>query len=361
MENQVNQTDTAYSLRSQRNLLEEDRFRGSLAEIEDHIGWIETEISKIEKDKAALLNSPPQRVDQSVLAMYLRDLEDKRRILATYKEQRTSVEDKIAKCPPSAGDLKARAKEQQRLAQLIAERLEKDRQANAALTSLRQALQERAGLTATMKKSVVALDFASDGDLLDAQRFDALVTSLPEDLLAGSQWWSTWFLGKEKGVKPYIVRDRLLAIPETLASHGVYRFGDRVELSKEQAKELMREDRPTPTQAAPWRCAPPSVMTIEAYEAADSLAEKTGITIQEVLMWGDFERDAKIMKRFTPPTIDGGPIPREDSGESVTVKVKAQGRIAADGRTYNEGDVFQLQSGKWDVCTIFQRGTIVRP
>lgn len=73
---------------------------------------------------------------------------------------------------------------------MAAERLEKDKQVNDALASLRQAIQERTGLTARMKESAAALDFTSDGDSLDAQRFDELVASLPEDLLAGSQLWA---------------------------------------------------------------------------------------------------------------------------------------------------------------------------
>jgi hypothetical protein len=362
MENELTQTDTAYSLRSQRSLLEEDRARGEIRAIDDLIGSTERKVLELEKDKARTLGRiSAGAVNQGYLSSVLEDLEDNRRKLTAYREQRALVENKIAQLAPNPRALGARAKEQHRLAQLVAERSEKDKQVNDALASLRQALQDRMGLTATMKESAAALDLPSDGDSLDAGRFDELFASLPEDLLARSQCWAAWFLGKEEHVKPYIVRDRLLAIPETLASHGVHHFGDRIILPEERARELMREDRPAPIQPAPWRCAPPSIMTVEAYEAAVSSAGKKGITVQEVLLWVDFERDAKIRERFPGSGSNIGAVSKEDLGEVVTIKVRAKSRISSDGGTYTDGDIFELHTRKWAACALYESGAIGRP
>ena len=362
MENELTQTDTAYSLRSQRSLLEEDRLRGEIRAIDDLIGSTERKVLELEKGKARTLGRiPAGAVNQGYLSSVLEDLEDNRRKLTAYREQRALVENKIAQLAPSPRALGTRAKEQHRLAQLTAERSGKDKQVNDALASLHQALQERAGLTARMKEPATALDLASDGDSLDAERFDELLASLPEDLLARSQCWAARFLGKEEHVKPYIVRDRLLAIPETLASHGVHRFGDRIMLPEQQAQELMREDRAAPTDEAPWRCAPPSIMTVEAYEAAVSSAEKTGITVQEVLLWSDYERDAKLREGFAGSGSNIGAVSKEDLGEMVTIKVRAKSRISANCGTYSDGDIFELRTRKWAACALYESGAISRP
>lgn len=117
MKNELNQTDTAYSLRSQRSLIEEDRLRGDLWGIDDLIGRTERQIAELEKDKARVLRGiPAGKVDQVYLSRLLEDLEDKRRKLAAYRERRAFVENSITHLAPSPRVLEARAKEQRCLA-----------------------------------------------------------------------------------------------------------------------------------------------------------------------------------------------------------------------------------------------------
>jgi hypothetical protein len=373
MKTELNQTDATYSLRSQRNLVEEDQLRGNLQWIDDLIGGAERKILQGEKDKASLLRTSGRKVDHSVLSMVLEELEDTRRKLEAYKEERASVEKMIVQLAPSPGALGARAKEQQQLGQLAAERLEKDKRVNDLVGSLRQALQERAGLTVRMNKSASILDFTSNDDFLDARRFDELPASLPEDLLVWSENRAAWFLGKQKDVKAYIVRDRLLVIPETLASHGVYHFGDRIELTEERARELMREDRPAPTNDAPWRCAPPSIMTVKAWEAATVSAAEHGITVEETLLWDDWERDAKDKQRFdaagastlstegeVDDTVTSIPL-TEDREDLVKVKARAKGELRINDQIYGDGDVFEVPMGRWSGAALLRDGQIARP
>jgi len=369
MKNEVNQTTTAYSLRSQRAMIEEDRLRGNLEKIDGLIRHAEMKIAELERDKArTLAQIPTENVNQTFLSFTLEALEDNHRKLAAYKEERASAEKTIAQLAPSPAALAARTKEQQQLAQLAAERLEKDREVNDAVASLRQVLKARAALTSKMRESAASLDFTSNDEFLDAQPFDELLASLPEDLLARSQDRAAWFLGKHKDMKPYIVRVRLLVIPETLVSHGVYHFGDRIELSDKEARGLMRKDRPAPTRDARWRCTPPSVVTVEAWDTGTALAAKRGSTIQEFLLWDDWERDAKNKKRFedtlgasVPLTTEMSIPLTEDHGDLVTVKVKAKRKICFNGREYTDGDIFDFRAPDWNICGMFLDGTIARP
>jgi len=69
-----------------------------------------------------------------------------------------------------------------------------------------------------------------------------LAASLPEELLASSERWAARFLGKQKSLRSYVVRTDRLVVPETLTSASVCYFGERIELTEEQARELLRED-----------------------------------------------------------------------------------------------------------------------
>jgi hypothetical protein len=361
MKKELNQTDTPWSLRTRQSLVEEDHLQGDLGKIGDLIGWTERKIAGLEKEKRHALGlvATVRGVDQIYLSNLLADLEDKGRKLAAYKEQRAFIENAITQLAPSPGALEVRAKGQQQCAQLVAERAEKDARLNDLVSSLRKALQERAILTARMNESVATLGFTSGDDLLDTRRFDELLASLPSDPLVKSEQWVAWFLGKEKAVKVYIARDRLLVIPETLASHGVYRFGDHIELPEDRARELMRKDRPAATQAAPWRCAPPSIMTVEAWEATTVVAEKLGIAVLEVVLWEDWQRDAKQREGFIDTGV--GVVLTDDHGEAVTVKVRAKRKIHFGGQEYGIGDVFEFRAPRWDACAMFQEGAIARP
>jgi hypothetical protein len=365
MKNGLNQTDTVSSPRSQRTMVEEDRLRGNLEKIDGLIRHTERKIVELEGDKARTLRGiPDENVNQQFLSFTLHALEDNRRKLTAYKEEHASAEKTITQLAPSPGALGARPKEQQRLAQLTAERLEKDTRVSDLIASLRKALRERAELTVTMKESAATLDFTSKDDFLDAQRFDELLASLPEGLLARSERWAGWFLGKQKDTKPYVVCDGLLVVPETLASPGVYRFGDRVELREEEAQEFLRKDRPAPERNEPWHKALPSIMTVEDWEAATVTAAEHGITVQNVVFWEHVERDAENKETFnrTGQHAASADVPlNKDRGDLFTLKVKARDKIRMNGQEYGDGDVFEFRTDEVNAREMFQAGRIARP
>jgi hypothetical protein len=284
--------EAKFSPRSQRSFEEQRIVQVEIAKFDSSIRFVERRIGELEEFKKYHLMD--KRHDS--LAMTLREIEDQTRMLRVYKEERAVLQarlDDLVTVTPE--ELQVRQPQQQALAQLVASRLEKDRQADKAVEALRGILQERAELSAQMNTLAAVLDFTIDPniDALDTRRFDALRAALPTELAASSERWAGWFMGTS-GLKPYIVRDERLVVPETLASHGVYFFGETIELTDDQARELLREDRPAPKPDAAWRCAPPSIMTVEAYEAAAALAAKReSWTAEDVLHHEWHEQDEK--------------------------------------------------------------------
>jgi hypothetical protein len=155
-----------------------------------------------------------------------------------------------------------------------------------------------------------------------------------------------------------------LVVPETLASHGVCRFGDRVELREEEAQEFLRKDRPAPERNEPWHKAPPSIMTVEEWEAATVTAAECGITVQNVLFWEHVERDAENKEMFnrTGQHAASADVPlNEDRGDFFTLKVKARDTIRVNGQEYGDGDVFEFRTYEANAREMFQAGRIARP
>jgi hypothetical protein len=300
MKNEPNRTDATYSLRSQRSLLREVELSADLRKCEALIGYTERKIGELEISKARQLKGSLSHdgMDRLVLSRTLEELENENRIVVSYREQRDRIQAEIAKLTPSPAQAAERAHRQNYLAQLAADRLKKDELVEGALKGLRRLLQERAELTDKMLKAAEAVDFTVDGDGLDARRFDELLAALPGELALSSEHWLEWFLGKGESLKTYVVRDKSLTVPETLGNPGVVHFGDRIELRQDQARELLREDRPAGDPNQPWRHLPPSIMTVEDYEAMVRAAEKKGFPLQDFRSTEDLERDKKAKERF---------------------------------------------------------------
>ena len=146
-----------------------------------------------------------------------------------------------------------------------------------------------------MLETAKAIDLSHDG--LDAERFDNLLASLPAELYPASERWTARFLGQPQDAKAYIVRDGRLVLQESVASCGLYRRGDKIELDEDQGHDLMRQDRPAPTPEAPWRCAPPSILTVQAYEAAVATAAARNFKLADFWAAEDCEADERAKER----------------------------------------------------------------
>jgi hypothetical protein len=300
MKNEGNQTNTAYSLRSQRSLLREVELSADLRKCEGLVGYTERRIAELEEDKARQLKGSLSHdgMDRLVLARTLEQLESENRIVIPYREQRDQIQAEIDKLGASPAQAAERAERHRYLAKLAADRVQKDQLVEGALNGLRRLLKERGELTGKMLKGAEAADFTVDDDGLDARRFDELLAALPGELALSSEHWLEWFLGKGESLKTYVVRDKSLTVPETLANPGVVHFGDRIELRQDQARELLRNDRPARDPNESWRHLPPSIMTVEGYEAMVRAAEKQGFSLETFRFKEDADRDEKAKERF---------------------------------------------------------------
>jgi len=302
MKNEVNQTTAAYSLRSQRNLGREAELRGDLAKCEARIGYSERKIAELEADKARQLKASLRGGGGGGqwLGRTLEELEGKNREAVAYREQRDHIQTEIANLAPGPAQAAERAQRQNHLAQLATDRLKKDELAEGALKGLRRLLEERAELTAKMLKAAEAIDLTIGEDRLDSRRFEELLVSLPEDLLAGSNRWHVWFIGKQQGLKPYVVVVEKLTLPESLARANFYRFGEKVELTDEEARNLLHEICPIgrATWDTSWAYEAPRIMPVEVFEGFLRKASGDLKTAEKLVYERNQEHEQKLKNQY---------------------------------------------------------------
>jgi hypothetical protein len=321
--------DEAHTTRSRRSMLEEVRLRATIKKI--HVA------SEISKRRIREAEEQVQRLTRSVvlegqealrynLVESAKELAAQRDILKACESERASAEAAIAALAPTLRQVQGRQEEQGQLAHLAEERMGKDRRADSLLKELRKVLQERSQLTAVMAESQAALDGEAPADGLDESRFKALLGSLPEDLLSASERWYAWFFGKRKDVKPYVVRVEWLQVRESLFDHGFYRFGERILLNDDEARDFLCNDYYAPNDNAPWACEPARVMTVEAFEDAARKASESGISVRDVYVAADRELDEQEKKFFSGNmfhrrTTHKRAAPAEDNFLSASAKV----------------------------------------
>jgi hypothetical protein len=300
MKNEVNQTNTTYSLRSQRNLVREMGLRADLAKCEAVIGYTDRGIGELEADKARQVKARLSGTGGEWVGRTLEELEGKNRELVAYREQRDAIQTEIAKLAPSPAQAAERAQRQSYLAQIAADRLKKDELVEGALKGLRRLLEERGELTTKMFKAAEAADLTIGEDRLGSGRFEEVLGSLPEHLLAGSNQWHAWFIGKQQGVKPYVVVVEDLTFPESLARANLYRFGEKVELSDEEASELLREICPVgkATWDTSWAYEAPRIMAVEVFEEFLRKASGDIQTAQGLVYQWNQKREEKLKDQY---------------------------------------------------------------
>ena len=315
--------------RSQRSVLLERDLRLRNRKYADTIAATKNRISNLEVEKARLTEGLINSNDRWTRTQFNdanMELENARNVVAACEERIAENNVAIQELSPSPDLLRKRREQQQRFGELASERLEGDRAVYGLISGLREALAERAVLTDRMRELAGALDLTVANGELDEFRFEPLSDALPSDRSAECERWHGWFTGQRPRVSTYIVRDEHLTVRETLADHGVYSLGDPIVLSEDEARELLREDRPpaaagsatgeapgatplgtvllTPSEmpldidAAPWRVQPPSIMTTAAYEEAAQTARDEGLTLREVLLRQDIDRELRAREAF---------------------------------------------------------------
>jgi hypothetical protein len=303
-------TSAKYSARSKRTEQSEkvlrihrEKIDRALAEVRRQIADLEEATRKLSSEMA---DSPNGRTQEN-LQRGLADIDTKRSLIKIYEQDGADTEAQIQKLVPSPEQARERLEGQRRLERLAGERLEKDLQADRLLEMLSGVLRKRLELGAEMANLAASLDIRLEHDGLDDSRFKELLYSLPDEVSGASKrWLASFILGMPEGAKPYVVCDEYLEVRETLAHHGIYRAGEPIHLTEEQARELLRRDRPDRDTRGDWL--PPSIVTLEEYQAAQAEAKKNGIGVDVALSLVQWRYELEEKKRRAD-LKNGGQMP----------------------------------------------------
>jgi hypothetical protein len=236
------------SARSQQSIKTQWRLERELKHCQAQIGLWERNLATAEegKKRQASQIAAGYGYAHAVLETYVQDAVKAEQMIATFKTQAGNLQGQLDALKLTPEKVAKRAKAQRILATQIERRLDKDRELDSALASVRKILEERAALTAEMYEGAAALEFDSSLDL-DEGRFRALLHSLPQGMAGDSAKWVIWFLGREGDRRPCIIQFGQATLPETLACNNAFASGDTPNLTKaEEAKieEIQRAMMP---------------------------------------------------------------------------------------------------------------------
>jgi hypothetical protein len=359
------QPTAAFSGRSQRSIVVEAGLRKEIRKAESFIDRFQKKLGPLEESKAFLTNriiAHEENTLQPQLDATVTEIANVHGVIRAYQEERERTIEAVQKLNnPDPLATQARLAQQQQLAQLVSDRLDKDRELDGLIREARKVLGQRSALTEEMKKPLAALELVTPQSDLET-RLEKLAASLPDDLLSASERWHLAFLGKEKDARPYVVADEYLLRPETLTHNGLYKFGDTIYLSAEEAAKLLRADRPATDRRNVWTYSAPAIMTIEAFEAVTREAKEKGISAQDVCFWKsevEFDAIAKARymaeKKMSPPAVE--PIARLES--TMKVRGRAKTRLVLD-RQYEAGELVEV-TGKPQAWSLVESGAIGPP
>jgi hypothetical protein len=339
-----------YSERSRSSAVEETRLRAEQHTLEDKKVGAEREAAEADKEVKRLRDAA-SRTNDSILDYNLSQALQRRNAkLDIAKSCGEGIREKqaaIAALAPSEEDGRTRAKLQASVESSVSKREETDRKIGATVEALRGLLAEHRAQTEEMQALAEALEVA-----LPAASFDAaaLLAALPEGIAEAGERWAGHFLGEPKGSKTYIVRAEYLSVPETLAHHGCYRFGEEIRLDPEEAAELLANDYAAPVRSAPWRRLPARVMTVEDFQKAKAQAEQRKVSVAQIVFEEDIAQDARDRAYYQANMVS--PVSRRRAvskdgeiafGTALKVSGRALGNVSGPhvGESHKAGDIVE--------------------
>ncbi|HMD85145.1 MAG TPA: hypothetical protein VKO18_10650 [Terriglobia bacterium] len=229
------------SLRSQASIKKEWQLKSLLKTCKAQIGLWERKLEPARQGitRNTLQISSGQGMAHSTLQRYVAEVEEAKRMIASFQEQAVALQKQIEALQPDAVKASERAEGQKALAIQVLARLEMDRKLDAALEAVWGILYSRAALTSNIHEGAMALEFHSALNL-DDRRFDALLHALPQDMAHESEKWVTWFLGREDERRPCAIHGGEAVLPETLFSHNAFQSGDCPNLTEAEDAEITR-------------------------------------------------------------------------------------------------------------------------
>ena len=170
-------------------------------------------------------------------------------------------------------------------------------------------LQVREKTIAIMRRQAAAIDLKCS---FEAGVPALLDEALSLEIVSASKQWNARFLGEKENLKPYVVCDENFEPEETLARKAIYHFGETVYLLEEEAAQLLRNDR-SRAGGFGWECLPPTLMTAEAFAAAQAESGRKGPLLKYVLQQKHSELEQKRRAGYLEQRR-GTPVPNAHLG-----------------------------------------------
>jgi hypothetical protein len=236
-----------FSVRSQASYRQEDALKKSLSGLQERIRHSEQQVrieqAHIEHLTDTVVNEGESWASQ-LIPQHAEKVRGEEAKIVALSPPRDRIQAEIeALTNPSPEERQVRAEHQKAVAALALERLEIDRALAKICLTLRGILEKREEMTRRMGGILGKVEFAPID--LDESRFDKMQKSLPENLAAASEEWVDSFLGENQSgrTEPYVVKEDVLYIEETLANAGVFRRGEQVALTAKQLVEIRSKEQ----------------------------------------------------------------------------------------------------------------------
>lgn len=295
-----------FTARSRKSIQTEQRLEKELARRNGLKRLVEDAIDTLGRDKKRLLKlvMDGEAWADKALSDTLGKIDAEKRKLTLFTEEASEAQ---ANLDNFRAGIEAyapeRARRQGYLADLAGARLKVDCELEGLLRKALTMLEVREQVVSLMREQAAAIDLTCS---FEAGVPASLHAALSLGIMSGSVAWNARFLGEEKHLTPYIVSAESFEPEETLTRKAVYSFGETVYLLEEEAAEFLRSDRPRPG-GRDWECLPPTLMTAEAFAAAQAESGRTGPILRYVLQQrhGELEqkrREAYLLARRGTPT-----------------------------------------------------------
>jgi hypothetical protein len=265
----------AWAPRSRKSIREEEALQKECARCEALKRRAEGNLAALTEEKARALRliKDGENWAEALLSKTLTNIGDEQRKLASFEEIAAKAQSNL---DGFRADVVARAagraSTQDNLVALAAARLEVDYALEKLLREALEMLKVREQTTRLMREQAAAIELTCS---FEAGVPASLHEALSLEIVSVSKAWNARFLGEEENLKPYVVVDPTFEPEETLARKAIYHFGETVFLLEDEAREFLRDDRPQPGGHG-WECLPPTLMTVEAFAAAQAESKLPG-------------------------------------------------------------------------------------
>lgn len=256
------------SNRSQVRILRAQKLRDDLAACLARIGRVEKQIAQAKEDSEGSLTAKIEGKPGGVaLDGRLREIEEMEREVKALKDRAAGLRSQIEALRPTAAQNLARVKAQKLIAKQLRGLVRQAEIVDGAICNLR--VQLESGQKALAAMGAVAGTIELTLPRLWSATLDEMLGSLPGEIAPEIRKSVSAFLGEDERPKRFVVRRKVLTLPETLFDCGVYCYGEEVSLSEEQASKLLRD--------APK--SDPPVLPLEGAAALKSGAKKVKVEV----------------------------------------------------------------------------------